>query len=88
MFSLPVQHLAAARELCSAREIKKLNHIDVEGGSDPGEHEHRRISHAPLDPTDVTPVEAAVGCEVLLRYIALVAKPPQIPADALADVHR
>lgn len=67
--------------------IEKVNHIDPERLRDPLQHQDRGVAHTALDARYVAAVKAAVGGKVFLRDLTPGTKPPNIPTDALPDLH-
>lgn len=68
--------------------IEQFDYIDLKGFCYPFENKGGGVADTPLDTTEVTAIEAGVGREVLLRDISFLAQASEIPAYALADVHR
>lgn len=44
--------------------------------------------HASLHAADIATIEPAIGGKILLAYRALLAQSPEIPSNALWDVHQ
>ncbi len=80
--------LTPARELLGLFAIDQFAHIDLECDGESLDHQGGRIAYSAFYTADIATVKPTVGGKVLLGDGALLAQPPQVPANALANVHR
>ena len=80
--------LMTSQELTGFLGIKQFRDIDLQCQGDTRQHLNRRVTNTPLDTADISAVKPAIGRKIFLADIALLSEPPQVPANALSDVHR
>ena len=78
IFPLAATCLALIEKPCG-RTIQRLG--------DFRQNRHGRIANAALDSADVSPVQAAIFGQLLLRNLPFLPEMPQIEANPLAYVH-
>ncbi len=84
---LPARTQGLGSPLAWLRVPEQFGNGHVEGGSELVEIGDRRVLDPPLDPPDVSPVNAGVHGELLLRHARRNPDPSQVPSNQSLPVH-